>query len=375
MTEATTVTKQFRDRLREKVFSNLPNHFTDNADRYRLAKRAALAGIKDTIRTSARGVLRKVGRYSSSFFEDVVGHLDEVSDAFSFLYSILEDEQSKELLLDIGAYRVLGNTRVKLPLSSPAYWEGIKKVETLADTTDVIDPGFEIFRLYKHRLNEVGYPIELYFNSQGIYTDFILKQYEYQGKSIHVKAQPGDYVIDGGGCWGDTALYFADKAGEQGKVFTFEFIPGNLNILGKNLALNPELEPRIQVVENALDSGSGQDIFYIDNGPASKVFFDEADAYTGKTKTLSIDGLVERDGLEKINFIKLDIEGAELSALKGAEKTIKRFKPVLAVALYHDLDDFFTIPQFLHGMGLGYKFYLGHYTIHHEETILFAVAD
>ena len=52
----------------------------------------------------------------------------------------------------------------------------------------------------------------------------------------------GDYVIDAGGCYGDTALYFANEVGAKGKVFTYEFIPSNLTFLDKNISLNQLLE-------------------------------------------------------------------------------------------------------------------------------------
>ena len=70
----------------------------------------------------------------------------------------------------------------------------------------------------------------------------------------------------------------------------------------------------------------------------------------------------------------MDIEGAELNALKGAEETIRRFKPKLAITVYHSLNDFWEIPEWLESLGLGYKFYLRHFTIHAEETVLFASA-
>jgi hypothetical protein len=74
----------------------------------------------------------------------------------------------------------------------------------------------------------------------------------------------------------------------------------------------------------------------------------------------------------RIDFIKMDIEGAELPALKGAVKTIRKFKPKLAIAIYHSWDDFTGLPAFINSLDLGYRLFIGHYTIHAEETILFA---
>ena len=68
----------------------------------------------------------------------------------------------------------------------------------------------------------------------------------------------------------------------------------------------------------------------------------------------------------------MDIEGAESLALNGAIKTIKKYRPKLAIAIYHSMNDFVSIPLWLKELDLDYKFYLGHYTLHAEETILFA---
>ena len=89
-------------------------------------------------------------------------------------------------------------------------------------------------------------------------------------------------------------------------------------------------------------------------------------------KTLSIDDLVAQNGLDRVDFIKLDIEGAELRTLKGAEHTLNRFHPLLAISLYHSLDDFVDIPAFIRGLDFTYEFFLDHFTIHREETVLFA---
>ncbi|NJM81009.1 MAG: hypothetical protein HC854_17910 [Flavobacterium sp.] len=61
-----------------------------------------------------------------------------------------------------------------------------------------------------------------------------LEQYSYKNNNQDiVSVEKGDTVLDVGGCWGDTALYFASKSGENGKVYSFEFIPGNINLFKK----------------------------------------------------------------------------------------------------------------------------------------------
>jgi hypothetical protein len=68
----------------------------------------------------------------------------------------------------------------------------------------------------------------------------------------------------------------------------------------------------------------------------------------------------------------MDIEGAELSALQGAEETIRAFKPKLALSVYHKPNDLTVIPRYLNGLGLGYEFFLDHFTVYEGETVLFA---
>ena len=85
-----------------------------------------------------------------------------------------------------------------------------------------------------------------------------------------------------------------------------------------------------------------------------------------------IDTLVNHGIIERVDFIKMDIEGSEYDALKGAVSTIKKFQPKLAISLYHINDDFHRIPILLKNCNPNYKFRLGHYTIHGEETVLYA---
>ena len=91
-----------------------------------------------------------------------------------------------------------------------------------------------------------------------------------------------------------------------------------------------------------------------------------------EVQTQTIDDFVSEQSIKKIDFIKMDIEGSEPNALKGAEGTIRKHRPKLAIAIYHDLRHFASIPNWIDGLGLGYRFYVGHFTIHAAETVLFA---
>jgi len=77
---------------------------------------------------------------------------------------------------------------------------------------------------------------------------------------------------------------------------------------------------------------------------------------------------------KKPTFIQMDIEGSEFEALKGAEKVIKKYKPDLAICVYHYIQDLWRIPLFINNMVKGYKFYLRNYTGYISETVLYVTS-
>ena len=196
-----------------------------------------------------------------------------------------------------------------------------------------------------------------------------MKHYEY---AEIVAARLNDTVLDLGGCFGDTALFFAQRVGPGGQVFCFEFIPRNCAVLEKNLRLNGQLRGQVELIKRPVWSESAVDVFFEDRGPASKVAFAPFEGFDGKTTTLAIDDFVRTAVIERVDFIKTDIEGAERHALRGAEETLRRWRPKLAISIYHSMSDFVGIVRYLHDLRLGYEFYLGHASIHEEETVLFA---
>jgi hypothetical protein len=95
-----------------------------------------------------------------------------------------------------------------------------------------------------------------------------------------------------------------------------------------------------------------------------------------KAVIASIDEFVESSGLRRVNFIKMDIEGAEREALKGARKTLAEMRPKLAISVYHLVDDIRVIANLiLDSYGDNCKLYMKNVTNTHNETILFAVPE
>ncbi len=75
----------------------------------------------------------------------------------------------------------------------------------------------------------------------------------------------------------------------------------------------------------------------------------------------------------RVTYVSMDIEGAEHNAILGAELTIKKWKPKMAVCVYHKREDLFDMLLLLKSFVPEYKFYLRHYTNNQTETVLYAV--
>lgn len=353
------------------IDKNISNDYKDNWDHNRYGPEPTTPLRRKLLDT----YLKLLNKKGYLHLHSLVSH--DLADIlkFQFLYETLETDADRELLLLVIAYRMMGHRKIKLPLNTPEYWRQLESLSGLVDDADALNPKFLHFSLRKIRLEKIGYPIEFYFTEGGTMIDFIVKQYEYNKNGKIIKVESGDIVIDGGGCWGDTALYFANETGINGKVFSFEFIPNNLQIFERNLSLNEHLKNTIELIKRPIWSDSSTNVNYKDFGPGSTVSLDPFPGQDGEITTLSIDDLVTQKELNKVDFLKLDIEGAEMNALQGAARTIKRFKPKLAVALYHSVDDFEKIPRMIRELAPDYRFYFSHCTIFAEESVLFAIAD
>lgn len=367
----------FSTALACELISNLPNNHEDNYDHWRFGPQQKEKPRKDLKFQIKTYLITKRG-FSHLNYKSIAKSInlnDLLISSFEYLYNYLHDESSQKLLVKVLAFRILGHSFVKLPTNTEAFWRYADDLEKIGDWNDTLSLAYNNVKLCRCKLHKIGIPIDMYYLPLGIYIDFIQKQYEYASSDVIVGACEGDTVIDAGGCWGDTALFFANTVGEGGRVYVFEFIPSNLKILKKNIAMNPALEKIVNIVDRPVWSQSDKMLFYSDNGPGSSVSFEATGDASNQVATLTIDDLVKRDNILKVDFIKMDIEGAELPALKGAEQTIRQHLPKLAISIYHRPEDFRVIPEYIVSLNLGYKFYFGHSSIHAEESVLFAIAD
>ena len=327
--------------------------------------------VKDLIAFCCQKLRVVPGHYDTAWLAFILDNLD----SFDATFCMLGDSYSREVMLKVLAYRVLGPRHVKLPQNTENFWAQYNTIDQKHARQRRTQPAWnKRWFLNAYEVTVADQRLIINAHPLNILDTFLLEQYAYNKCGKRISARQGDVIMDGGGCYGDTALYFAAKAGNNGAVVTFEFMEENLRILKKNLAANPELENRIRVVNKAIWKHSGEKLSFKSDGPGTRISSNGGGGKVNEVETASIDEVVKTKALPKVDFIKMDIEGAELEGLKGSRQTIERFKPTLAISLYHKKEDFITIPQWIQSLGLGYEFYLDHFTIHGEETILFATS-
>lgn len=91
---------------------------------------------------------------------------------------------------------------------------------------------------------------------------------------------------------------------------------------------------------------------------------------TLKVEAKKLDDFIPQD--EKITLIKMDIEGSEYAALKGAERIIRTYEPRLAISIYHNPDDYWRIFELIHSFSANYKFAVRHHQKNNLDTVLYA---
>ncbi len=168
-------------------------------------------------------------------------------------------------------------------------------------------------------------------------------------------ARKGDVVLDVGASIGLYSLK-ALHAGAS-KVIAVEPVPVTVECLRRNLSDEIAQGNAIVVPKGAWDREESLEM-YITNDPTSDSFVRGDTGRPGSRRRLpltTIDSMVRQLGIERVDFIKLDIEGAERRAIAGATRVIQWFHPRLAVCVYHLPEDPTVIPEILRQAWNGYS--------------------
>ena len=173
-----------------------------------------------------------------------------------------------------------------------------------------------------------------------------------------IKVEPNDIVLDCGANIGIFSVYAAQKAK---MVYAFEPGKNEIASLYENKRLNNCNNIKIiakAVLDNSKNArlvplGIVSSYLVSKEKKENKEKIDKEDVLD--VETISIDGFIKKENIEKVDFIKMDIEGSERKALLGAKETLRKFKPKLALSIYHKFSDFYKIPLLIKRLNPNYK--------------------
>lgn len=143
--------------------------------------------------------------------------------------------------------------------------------------------------------------------------------------------QPGMTIIDAGANVGELTARAARLVGHKGRVIALEASTETARTLKRNMEINGLAN--VRVIEEALSDQVGELTFHlgVENDSHSSSIYEPND-YGGRSVTVpavNLDTLKRREGLGRVDVLKMDVEGAELAALLGGEEMLARDRPTL----------------------------------------------
>ena len=271
---------------------------------------------------------------------------------FNIFYDMLKDNISKKFFKKAIIYRYM-------LAFYPEAFGNIKNSMHLVFKYSIVNIFYWIFKRILFIIQRFKYPLEI----EVFITFYIFGLKQYNIKNIF-EVKNDAVVFDIGAFKGDTAYFFSKKCSNKARIYAFEPDENNYKVL---LKIKDKYKLNNVIASNILFSNSETEINFLSmdlNRPAVKM------------KSTTIDKFVEENNFEKIDYIKMDVEGAEKNILEGSIKTIKKFKPSLAIAIYHGgklfMEDFYNIPIFIKNViNEDYEYYIRTFHPTGLETILF----
>ncbi len=197
---------------------------------------------------------------------------------------------------------------------------------------------------------------------------------EYEPEVLRMYGQTlkkGDVVLDIGANIGAHTLPMANLLGESGRLYAFEATEFALEKLHKNIALNPHLVAIISPQHIFLNSGDGKSddttgvsaswsVLHAIKHHSRHQLDGGFKCHLGGARKMSLDMWVVENNIDKINLIKIDVDGNEVSVIKGALHTLKRFRPIILMELspihYEEKNENF-VDQLRILKDIGYSFF------------------
>jgi FkbM family methyltransferase len=195
------------------------------------------------------------------------------------------------------------------------------------------------------------------FDGKGLIAYLLAEQRWVERTNGHAGIRNGDVVLDCGGHVGTFTHYALERGASR--VIAVEPDPVNLECFRRNFRTEIEAGRVILTPQGVWHEETVLELFEgADNSGTNSVVW----KHGGNKVTISvttIDKLVSRLKLDRLDVIKMDIEGAERNALRGASETLRRFRPRVLLDSYHLPDDGDVLPAILYAAHRDYRMTCG----------------
>jgi FkbM family methyltransferase len=257
---------------------------------------------------------------------------------FKKLMSGLPAESAETVVKIIRRLQMIKDTTNKLDLFTEEEKTQLKKVRNLGKEILKVSDNLYAYKNYMLPINHFEASVFVY--NHGI--DKLNSTDTFKDKDI----------LDVGGFIGDSVLMLAPLT--TGKVHSFEATNENYNHMLKTIELNG-IKNAVPVHTAVGDKPGEIELRFNGSASSQNEIMVKNPKYVEKCPVITIDDYVREHNLN-VGLIKVDIEGAEQSFLRGAHETIRTQKPTLLISIYHNVDDFLDIKPMIESWNLGYKF-------------------
>jgi FkbM family methyltransferase len=194
-------------------------------------------------------------------------------------------------------------------------------------------------------------------------------QYFPSGPAAVCRPSRGETVLDCGSCVADISAVFANAVGPSGRVYAFDPMPQHHRYGALQIQYNPDFSSRIRFVAKAISEQT-----HTPSDPGTDISSEIQSNFTriDSIPCTTIDDFVEHAQLDRVDLIKMDIEGAEPRALTGARRSIQRWRPRLAISAFHDRSHLTELIKQIHSFEPGYCFGFGQHSPIFWEAVLYA---
>lgn len=178
-----------------------------------------------------------------------------------------------------------------------------------------------------------------------------------------------EVFVDCGAYKGDTISQFIKRVPNKKFDYIYAFEPDEYNYgcLEKYITKH-KLQQKVKPVKKGTYDKEGKVGFLGNTEEGCKI----TESGNCAIEVDAIDNVTEG---KNVTYIKMDVEGAELKSLEGAEKCIEKYHPRLAISIYHSPEDMINIPLYLKDKFPFYNFYVRHYTFFYADTVLYAMPN